>query len=198
MITRTKVIVLALSFLFCVVGCSSNESGSSSKEIEVACTEFFTNTQKIQANLFYPDKNISSVFEGYIDSNGNGTGLLEVGDVVREVAISNNKLITKVIDKVYAVSDIGPFFSFTSLNSDSLQVENIHLTSGKISSLSGVYNGITYTTKYEEIEKSFEQEKITIDEEISLKDFLVILSTVNSEKSDKSDAIGTMLNQEEV
>lgn len=195
--TNAKVLLVVFSFIFAISGCTPKDSDDDNAKADAAYTEFFTSTQKIQSNLFLTDENIKSVFEGYIDSNGNGQGLIEVGDVVREVYISNNKLIIEVLGKTYSASDIGPFFSFISFEDENLQKDNIHISGDKISSVSGSYNGVTYTTKYEESEEVFTQEVFTIDSEITFKDLLILLSTVNSEKSDKSDAIGALLNPEE-
>lgn len=195
MILKKHVLVLLTLTLMTASGCSLLPSKT--KSMETAKTEFCSHTQKIRAKLTNRETGTEAVFEGYIDASGNGKGLIEIGDVIREVNIANNKLLLTVFNTTYSVEDIGPYFSFNTLDNLESATDQIILESGKISSVAGTCNGVIYNVRYEESDKTFDKSVFTIDKSISTSDFLELLALANAEKSEASSAVGLLAEKTE-
>lgn len=195
MIMKKYVLILLALTVMTTSGCSLLPSKT--KSMEVAKTEFCSHAQKIRAKLTNRETGTEAIFEGYIDASGNGKGLIEVGDVIRDVNIANNRLLLNVFNMTYSVEDIGPYFSFDTLDDLESTVDQIILESGKISSVSGTYGGVIYNVRYEESDKTFDKVVLTIDKSISTSDFLELLALANAEKSETSSAVGLLAEKTE-
>lgn len=186
-----KYIPLVLLSFSILTSCNSNEINSETSSIESIKTEFYTHTQKIKARFVSADEQIEALFEGYINSSGNGNGLLQIGDVTHKVFIVNTQLVVELLGETYAATDIGPYFSFNQLDTDSFS-NNIIVQGDKISNIKGTYNNYTYTIQYQEVDEQIPDKDIVIDKKISFEELLNTMNTINTEKGEQSSAIGSL------
>lgn len=193
-LNKNSFIIFCIS-AFVLTGCTEKVQdtyASSEANFQESYSNFCTHTQKIKSELKIDGTPIKAVIEAYVDTAGNGKGLIEVGDIVSPITISNGIMTVDILGVIYAVEDIGAYLSFNFFDEPTVASDNVTISGGKISSIQGDYGGVYYINKYQESDLKFGEEKITIDKSIGIQELLTILNSRNSSKSEISDVVSEL------
>lgn len=192
-----KILLLILSF-FLILICSS--CSKKEQSIDEIISSFYATGHQVKSNMIIKDKNSHILLEAFIDSSGNGKGLISIGDVVCDVIFVYNNLYISLLDKYYCISDLGYHITLNRLKDNFSKIDDItdagfRLNETQIIGFNGTSNNITFNNQYALMNEFFNVQTIPKEIELNMYDFIELALNINEKKSDKSEIIGEMIEE---
>lgn len=170
------------------------------QNVEEVISSFYRSGHQIKSNITINDNDTNILLEAYIDSSGNGEGLMSVDDIIYDVVFVHNNLYVLMLNKYYCISDLGYHLTLNRLKTEFTTIEEI-LDSGfilndtQIIGFNGSKDGIIFKNTYAFSDKSFTIQAIPKEVELMLSEFIPLATSVTKKKADKSELIGEMIEE---